>query len=140
MHGMGSQGRIEHIKKLKWLKTNLKCFLLDHQLLRTHTEDSGDRSVQEISDPDVMGALAVKLPLPPGFMTTLFHHDERFINAYMSEFPGYYNTGDIGYFDKDGYVYVTSRAEDEIKIAGHRISTGRLEEVSVTALIECLFS
>jgi propionyl-CoA synthetase len=106
-----------------------------YQVLNMHSEAEDCTAVQELTEPNKAGALAVKLPLPPGFMSTLLNHDARFVKAYMAEYPGYYNTGDIGHLDEDGYVYVTSRAEDEIKISGHRISTGSLEEVS--ASVQC---
>ncbi len=76
-----------------------------------------------------MGALSVKLPLPPGSLPTLWNADQRYIDAYLSEFPGYYKTGDAGYMDEDGYVYVMSRTDDIINVAGHSLSTGAMEEV-----------
>ncbi len=75
------------------------------------------------------GALVVKLPLPPGTLPTLWNDDERFVRSYMSEFPGYYKTADAGFIDDDGYVYVMSRTDDIINVAGHRLSTGGMEEV-----------
>jgi len=75
------------------------------------------------------GALVVKLPLPPGSLPTLWHDDDRFVSSYMTEFPGYYKTADAGYIDEDGYVYVMSRTDDIINVAGHRLSTGGMEEV-----------
>ncbi len=75
-----------------------------------------------------IGTLAVKLPLPPGAFPTLWNAHQRFIDAYLSEFPGYYNTSD-GIIDADGYVYVMSRTDDIINVAGHRLSTGAMEEV-----------
>lgn len=76
-----------------------------------------------------IGAIVVKLPLPPGSLSGLWQNDERFIDAYMADFPGYYKTGDAGYIDEDGYVYVMSRTDDIINVAGHRLSTGGMEEV-----------
>lgn len=76
-----------------------------------------------------IGTLAVKLPLPPGAFPTLWNAHQRFIDAYLSEFPGYYNTSDAGIIDADGYVYVMSRTDDIINVAGHRLSTGAMEEV-----------
>ena len=76
-----------------------------------------------------MGALAVKLPLPPGTFTTLWNAEQRFIDAYFTTFPGYYETGDAGYIDEDGYVFVMARTDDVINVAGHRLATGALEEV-----------
>ncbi len=76
-----------------------------------------------------MGLLAGRLPLPPGTLLTLWNADERCVESYFSEFPGYYKTGDAGYVDEDGYVYVMTRVDDVINVAGHRLSTGQLEEV-----------
>lgn len=76
-----------------------------------------------------MGALCVKLPLPPGSFPTLWNADDRFVDSYLSEYPGFYKTGDAGYMDEDGYVYVMSRTDDIINVAGHRLSTGAMEEV-----------
>ncbi|MGB5986465.1 MAG: AMP-binding protein, partial [Desulfobacterales bacterium] len=76
-----------------------------------------------------IGALVVKLPLPPGSLPTLWKNDQRFIESYLEEFPGYYKTADAGYIDPDGYVYVMSRTDDIINVAGHRLSTGAMEEI-----------
>jgi len=76
-----------------------------------------------------IGALVAKLPLPPGTLPTLWNNDEGFIKAYMEEFPGYYKTADAGYIDPDGYVFVMTRTDDIINVAGHRLSTGAMEEV-----------
>ncbi|MED5579397.1 MAG: propionyl-CoA synthetase [Nitrospinota bacterium] len=76
-----------------------------------------------------MGSLCVKLPLPPGCLSTLWNADDRFVDSYLSEFPGFYKTGDAGYMDEDGYVFVMSRTDDIINVAGHRLSTGAMEEV-----------
>jgi len=75
------------------------------------------------------GTLAIKLPLPPGSLVTLWGNDERFERSYLAEFPGYYTTSDAGYFDADGYTYVMARTDDVINVAGHRLSTGQMEEV-----------
>jgi propionyl-CoA synthetase len=75
------------------------------------------------------GSIVAKLPLPPGNLVTLFKADERFVQAYMSTFPGYYDTSDGGYIDADGYVYVMGRMDDVINVAGHRLSTGAMEEI-----------
>jgi propionyl-CoA synthetase len=79
--------------------------------------------------PGEIGALVVKLPLPPGAFSTLWNADERFLAAYLSRFPGYYSTADAGFMDEDGYVYVMARTDDIINVAGHRLSTGAMEEV-----------
>jgi propionyl-CoA synthetase len=76
-----------------------------------------------------IGSIVVKLPLPPGCFPTLWQQDGRFKESYLAEFPGYYKTADAGYKDDDGYVYVMSRTDDIINVAGHRLSTGGMEEV-----------
>ena len=76
-----------------------------------------------------IGALVVKLPLPPGCLPTLWNAEERFREAYLEEFPGFYKTGDAGFVDEDGYVFVMTRTDDVINVAGHRLSTGAMEEV-----------
>ncbi|EKE76097.1 propionyl-CoA synthetase [Oceanibaculum indicum] len=76
-----------------------------------------------------IGALVMKLPLPPGSLQTLWHNDAGFEKSYMSDYPGHYKTGDAGYIDEDGYVFVMSRTDDIINVAGHRLSTGAMEEV-----------
>ncbi|MCP4343028.1 MAG: propionyl-CoA synthetase [Desulfobulbaceae bacterium] len=75
------------------------------------------------------GNIVVKLPLPPGTLTTLWRNEDRYVKSYMTKFPGYYETSDGGYIDKDGYVYVMGRMDDVINIAGHRLSTGAMEEI-----------
>ncbi|HEY0814823.1 MAG TPA: acetate--CoA ligase [Pseudonocardia sp.] len=87
--------------------------------------DSSGQQIVDGSD----GAIVVKLPMPPGSLPTLWHDDERFVSSYMSAFPGYYLTGDGGRIDADGYVYVMGRTDDVINVAGHRLSTGGMEEV-----------
>lgn len=79
--------------------------------------------------PGKIGALVVKLPLPPGSLPTLWNNDERFLESYFNEFPGYYKTADAGFVDDNGYVFVMSRTDDIINVAGHRLSTGAMEEV-----------
>src|SRR5205823_2626002 len=81
----------------------------------------------------------VRLPLPPGALPTLWHDDERYIASYLSAFDGWYLSGDGGYVDADGYVYVMGRTDDVINVAGHRLSTGSLEAVlaSHPAVAEC---
>ncbi len=76
-----------------------------------------------------MGSIVVKLPLPPGCLPTLYRQDERMRESYLKEFPGYYKTADAGYVDEDGYLYIMSRTDDIINVAGHRLSTGGMEEV-----------
>ncbi len=79
--------------------------------------------------PGELGAIAVKLPLPPGTLPTLWNAEERFIKSYLNTFPGYYETGDAGMIDEDGYLYIMARTDDVINVAGHRLSTGAMEEV-----------
>ena len=76
-----------------------------------------------------LGSIAVKLPLPPGSLPSLWKNDKRYINSYLKKFPGYYETGDAGMIDEDGYVYIMSRTDDVINVAGHRLSTGAMEEI-----------
>ncbi|MEM6308656.1 MAG: propionyl-CoA synthetase [Pseudomonadota bacterium] len=76
-----------------------------------------------------LGAIAVKLPLPPGTLPTLWNAPDRFQSSYLTAFPGYYETGDAGMKDKDGYLYIMARTDDVINVAGHRLSTGAMEEV-----------
>ncbi|WP_298359853.1 propionyl-CoA synthetase [uncultured Litoreibacter sp.] len=76
-----------------------------------------------------LGAIAIKLPLPPGTLPTLWNAEERFLKSYLNTFPGYYETGDAGMIDEDGYLYIMARTDDVINVAGHRLSTGGMEEV-----------
>ena len=76
-----------------------------------------------------LGAIALKLPLPPGTLPTLWNAPERFQKSYLTTFPGYYETGDAGMIDADGYLYIMARTDDVINVAGHRLSTGAMEEV-----------
>ena len=79
--------------------------------------------------PGELGAIAIKTPLPPGCLPTLWNNEDRFKSAYLAAFPGYYETGDAGYKDEDGYLYIMARTYDVINVAGHRLSTGAMEEV-----------
>lgn len=85
------------------------------------------------------GNIVIKLPLPPGTMTTIWNNHERFEQGYLSTYPGYYLTGDEGYLDEDNYLFVMGRCDDVINIAGHRLSTGKMEEIvsSHEAIAEC---
>jgi len=85
-------------------------------------------SKEQVAD-GTIGALVVKLPLPPGTLPTCWNNDEGFLKAYMEEFPGYYKTADAGFIDDDGYAFVMSRTDDIINVAGHRLSTGAMEEI-----------
>lgn len=87
--------------------------------------DEAARSV----GPNTMGSIVIRLPMPPGCLPTLWNQDSRFKEAYLSEFPGYYKTSDAGYKDEDGYIFVMGRTDDIINVAGHRLSTGGMEEI-----------
>ncbi len=76
-----------------------------------------------------LGAITIKLPLPPGTLPNLWHAEERYLSSYLNNYPGYYETGDAGYIDEDGYLYIMARTDDVINVAGHRLSTGAMEEV-----------
>ena len=78
---------------------------------------------------NTMGSIVVKMPLPPGCLPTLWQQDERFKESYLEEFPGYYKTADAGFVDDDGYLFIMGRTDDIINVAGHRLSTGGMEEV-----------
>ena len=82
--------------------------------------------------PGTLGAVAIKLPLPPGTLPTLWNAEARFRSSYLSAFPGYYETGDAGMLDEDGYLWIMARTDDVINVAGHRLSTGAMEEVLAT--------
>jgi propionyl-CoA synthetase len=89
--------------------------------------------------PGQEGEIAIRLPLPPGAAATLWGDDERFVRSYLSRFPGYYHTGDSGFLDEDGYLFVMGRTDDVINVAGHRLSTGAIEAALAThpAVAEC---
>ncbi|MDR1999253.1 MAG: propionyl-CoA synthetase [Frankiaceae bacterium] len=89
--------------------------------------------------PEEEGAVCIKLPLPPGTLPSLWGDDARFVSSYMDAYPGYYLTGDGGFFDDDGYLYIMGRTDDVINVAGHRLSTGSMEAVIAThpAVAEC---
>jgi len=88
-----------------------------------------DQASGEPVGPNVEGVIAVKLPLPPGNLTTLWQNDKGFEESYTDPYPGYYFTGDGGFIDEDGYVWVMGRTDDVINVAGHRLSTGGMEEI-----------
>ncbi|MCK5666773.1 MAG: AMP-binding protein, partial [Thiotrichaceae bacterium] len=87
--------------------------------------DDQGRDVSE----DNIGNIVIKLPMPPGCLTTLWNNDSLYIDSYLSRYEGYYLTGDAGYADPDGYLWIMSRIDDVINVAGHRLSTGAFEEV-----------
>ena len=141
---------------LHWAEDNLKMPVIDHWW-QTETGSSICASCKgveledvvagspgkpvpgyqvEVLDPDQqpvapgdIGALVVKLPLPPGCFINLWNAPERFQSSYFENYPGYYETGDAGYIDENGYVFVMARTDDVINVAGHRLSTGAMEEV-----------
>lgn len=82
-----------------------------------------------VTEPSKAGKIVVKLPCPPGHMDGLWGNDQAYVEKYLSSPEGYYLTGDAGYLDEDGYVFIMARTDDVINTAGHRISTGRIEEV-----------
>ncbi len=87
-----------------------------------------DTTGNDVAPGDV-GAIACRLPLPPGTLTGLWQAEDRYRSSYLETFPGYYETGDAGFIDEDGYIHVMSRTDDVINVAGHRLSTGAIEEV-----------
>ena len=93
----------------------------------------------KVQPANTLGSLVCKLPLPPGTFTTLWQNDKRFVESYFMRFPGYYETGDAGYINDDGYVFVMSRTDDIINVAGHRLSTGAIEQAlsSHSDVAEC---
>jgi len=97
--------------------------------------DEGGKDVP----PNTMGSIVIRLPLPPGCLPTLWHADDRFRESYLEAFPGNYNTSDAGFVDEDGYLFIMGRTDDIINVAGHRLSTGGMEEVlaSHPAVAEC---
>ncbi|HSU75073.1 MAG TPA: propionyl-CoA synthetase [Terrabacter sp.] len=90
-------------------------------------------------EPGIEGAICLKLPMPPGTLPTLWRDDDRYVSSYLSAYPGYYLTGDGGYLDEDGYLYVMGRTDDVLNVAGHRLSTGSLEAALAghEAVAEC---
>ena len=87
-----------------------------------------DENNTPVADGDI-GAICIKLPLPPSSLPTLWNADDRYVDSYLTEFPGFYKTADAGYRDEEGYLYIMARTDDIINVAGHRLSTGGMEEV-----------
>lgn len=87
-----------------------------------------DNSGEEMNAGNI-GNITIKLPMPPGCLTTLWNNDSRFVETYLDKYPGYFETGDAGYIDEDGYLWIMSRTDDIINVAGHRLSTGEMEGV-----------
>lgn len=88
-----------------------------------------DETTQQPAPRGVLGQLVLKLPLPPGTLQSLLHNDARFVQAYLAKYPGFYDTGDAGIIDEDGYVHIMSRTDDVINVAAHRLSSGEMEEI-----------
>lgn len=88
-----------------------------------------DHNNEEIKETGKLGRICIKLPLPPSFMSTLYNNDDAFVKKYFLETPGYYTSGDAGYFDEHGYLNIMTRLDDIINTAGHRLSTAAMEEV-----------
>jgi len=97
--------------------------------MEVHVVDPQNATQNKETKQGEIGSLVIKLALPPGTFLTLWTADERFVASYLSAFPGYYNTSDAGFVDQDGYVFVMGRTDDIINVAGHRLSTGAMEEV-----------
>ena len=97
-----------------------------------------DESGREVP-PGTTGNIVIRLPLPPGCFTSLWQKDEEYVKTYFSAYPGFYLTGDAGYIDGDGYLWIMGRTDDIINTAGHRLSTGAMEEViaSHPGIAEC---
>ncbi|KAJ3088683.1 hypothetical protein HK102_008199 [Quaeritorhiza haematococci] len=103
-------------------------------------DDASARNVRYVeAEPNQLGNIVIKLPLPPGTFPTLYKNHTGYVKSYLTRFPGFYDTSDSGYFDEDGYIYVMSRTDDIINTAGHRLSTGGIEQVVAAnpAVAEC---
>jgi len=150
----------------KWLSKILECPVIDHwwqtetgwpicsNMLGTELKEIKigsstvpvpgfdvkifDKNGQK-AQPEEKGSIVIKQPLPPGCLYTLWNDNERYQSSYLARFPGYYLTGDGGYIDEDGYVFIMGRTDDVINVAGHRLSTGEMEELigSHEAVAEC---
>ncbi|KAG1703530.1 hypothetical protein DVH05_007477 [Phytophthora capsici] len=111
----------------------------DVQLLTANSADHDEHHGHNHENEEQDAELVVKLPLPPGALTTLHNNPDDFYAKYFKRFPGYYHTGDTGHIDEEGFVYVMSRTDDVINVAGHRITTGSIEEViiEIPEVVEC---
>ncbi|KAJ2159211.1 hypothetical protein GGF46_003181 [Coemansia sp. RSA 552] len=138
--GLSENG--SELPPVKYGSAGLPVQGVDLRVLRIRDEFDEDTEVEAHTEEAVageIGNIVVKLPLPPGIMNTLWKDDERFYRTYFRRFPGYYDTGDTGMVDADGYVHILSRADDIINVAAHRISTSSIEEVAVehSEIAEC---
>ncbi|KAJ1950007.1 hypothetical protein EC988_004550 [Linderina pennispora] len=130
--GLSENG--SEIPPIKYGSAGMPVQGVDLRVLRIKDEFDEDTEIDhspEEATRGEIGNIVLKLPLPPGIMNTLWNDEERFFSAYFKRFPGYYDTGDTGMIDQDGYVHILSRADDIINVAAHRISTSSLEEVIV---------
>ena len=105
------------------VKYGSPCVAMPSYNVQTLSEDGKQLGANEL------GAICIKLPLPPGYLPTLCNKDERFFESYLWAFPRYYETADAGFIDEDGYISIIARTDDIINVAGHRLSTGGMEEV-----------
>ncbi|KAJ8937959.1 hypothetical protein NQ314_011646 [Rhamnusium bicolor] len=123
----------EHVQDLKILVQTQSLrqvfHLQDIMVVLTWLQVKILRKDGSIADINELGRIAIKLPLPPGALSTLYKANERFVKTYFTKYPGYYDTMDAGYMDKNGLLYVTARADDIINVAGHRLSTLALENI-----------
>ncbi|PVU89347.1 hypothetical protein BB559_005140, partial [Furculomyces boomerangus] len=106
---------------------------VDLRVLKAHEDYEEEKKNASMEEANVgeAGNIVIKLPLPPGFMSDLYNNKKRYFESYFERFDGYYDTGDVGYVDNEGYVYIMSRDDDIINVAAHRLSTSALEEVAV---------
>ncbi|KAJ1731735.1 hypothetical protein LPJ61_002389 [Coemansia biformis] len=128
--GLGDSGA--DVAPVKYGSAGMPIPGCDLRVIRVAEDlDEGDHvdSESQFADSDEVGAIVVKLPLPPGFPTLLWNNEQRFYDEYFRRYPGYYDTGDTGKIDSEGYVHILSRTDDVIKVAAHRLSTSSIEEV-----------
>ncbi|KAJ1992372.1 hypothetical protein GGI25_002899 [Coemansia spiralis] len=127
--GYGSNGA--DVAPIKYGSAGLMMPGCDLHVIRTKDNVNEDDYIEEhpeFAEHKEVGNIVAKLPLPPGFITTLWKQEEQFYNAYFKRYPGFYDTGDTGMVDNDGYVHILSRTDDVIKVAAHRLSTSSIEE------------
>lgn len=157
LHNVSMAGERCDVPTYEWIRTNLKVLINDnywqtecgwiiscnYKNLHTFPFKAGsatkpapgfvvkifDHDNRELSKPGELGRICIQLPMPPSFMLTLYNNDQAFIQKYLADTPGYYTSGDAGYFDEDGYLNVMTRLDDIINTAGHRLSTAQMEEV-----------
>ncbi|KAJ1963083.1 hypothetical protein GGI12_002260, partial [Dipsacomyces acuminosporus] len=128
--GFGSSGK--DVAPIKYGSAGMPLPGANLQVIRVANDVDEEEAVDrnpEFAARDEVGNIVLKLPLPPGFIVSLWNDDERFYTSYFKRYPGYYDTGDSGMIDSDGYVHILSRTDDIIKVAAHRLSTSSIEEV-----------